>query len=119
MILTNLQDRISLIFRSLKLNINLSSIEISNIDKIEHTGTTGGQNGEYSYSFSESESNGFIELLNQVKLGDAVDDKDALSNGAVAYYNLYYTGGETLTISPRRYFKIEDTYYEFRNYDEL
>ena len=54
-----------------------------------------------------------------MKLGDAVDEKDALSNGAVAYYKLYYTDGETLTISPGRYFKIEDTYYEFRNYDEL
>ena len=78
-----------------------------------------GQNGEYSYSFSENESNGFIELLNQVKLGNAVDERDALSNGAVAYYKLYYTDGETLMISPGRYFKIGDTYYEFRNYDEL
>lgn len=102
-----------------KPNIDLSNIDISNIDKIEHTGTTGGQNGEYSYSFSENESNGFIELLNQVKLGDAVDESDALSSGAVAYYKLYYTDGETLTISPERYFKIGDTYYEFRNYDEL
>ena len=97
----------------------LASIETSDIDKVEHTGTTGGQNGKYSYSFSESESNGFIELLNQVKLGDAVDEKDALSSGAVAYYKLYYTDGETLTISPGRYFKIGDTYYEFKNYDEL
>ena len=100
-------------------NIDLSSIDISNIDKIEHTGTTGGQNGEYSYSLSESESNGFIELLNQVKLGNTMDERDALSNGAVAYYKLYYTDGETLTISPGRYFKIGDTYYEFKNYDEL
>ena len=100
-------------------NIDLSSIDISNIDKIEHPGTTGGQNGEFSYSFSENESNGFIELLNQVKLGDAVDESDALSSGAVAYYKLYYPDGETLTISPGRYFKIEDTYYEFKNYDEL
>lgn len=76
------------------------NIDISNIDKIEHTGTTGGQNGEYSYSFSENESNGFIELLNQVKLGNVVDESDALSSGAVAYYKLYYTDGETLTISP-------------------
>ena len=101
-----------------KPNIDLSNIDISNIDKIEHTGTTDGQNGEYSCSFSESESNGFIELLNQVKLGNVVDESDALSSGAVAYYKLYYTDGETLTISPERYFKIGDTYYEFRNYDE-
>ena len=38
----------------------LASIETSDIDKVEHTGTTGGQNGGYSYSLSESENNGFI-----------------------------------------------------------
>ena len=36
-------------------NIDLASIDISDIDKVEHTGTTGGQNGGYSYSLSESE----------------------------------------------------------------
>ena len=98
-------------------NIDLKSIDISNINKVEHTGTTGGQNGEYSYSLSESESNGFIELLNQVKLGNTIVAQ--LSSGTVSYYTLYYTDGETLTISPGQYFKIEDTYYEFKNYDEL
>lgn len=43
----------------------------------------------------------------------------ALSNGAVSYYTLYFTDSETLTISPGQYFKIEDTYYDFKNYDEL
>ena len=88
----------------------LASIETSDIDKVEHTGTTGGQNGGYSYSLSESESSGFIDLLNQVELGNAVDERDALSNGAVSYYTLYYTDGETLMISPGQYFMIEDTY---------
>ena len=97
----------------------LASIDISDIDKVEHTGTTGEQNGGYTYTFSESESNGFIELLNQVELGNAVDERDALSNGAVSYYTLYYMDGETLTISPGQYFKIGDTYYEFENYAEL
>lgn len=100
-------------------NIDLASIDISDIDSVEHTGTTGGQNGGYSYSFSESESNGFIKLLNKVELGNVVNERDALSNGAVSYYTLYYTDGETLTISPGHYFKIGDTYYEFKNYDEL
>ena len=36
-------------------NIDLASIDITDIDKVEHTGTTGGQNGGYSYSLSESE----------------------------------------------------------------
>ena len=60
-----------------------------------------------------------IHLLNQVELGNAVDEKDALSYGAVSYYTLCYTDGETLTISPGRYFKVRDTYYEFKNYDAL
>ena len=100
-------------------NIDLASIDISDIDKVEHTGTTGGNKGGYSYSFSDSESSGFIDLLNQVELANAVDETEALSNGAASYYTLYFTDGETLTISPGRYFKIEDTYYDFKNYDEL
>ncbi len=40
-------------------------------------------------------------------------------DGAVSYYTLYFTDEETLTISPGRYFKIGDIYYEFSNYDEL
>ena len=54
-----------------------------------------------------------------MELGNAVDEREALSNGAVSYYTLYFTDEETLTISPGRYFKIGDTYYEFSNYDEL
>ena len=42
-------------------NIDLASIDISDIDNVEHTGTTGGQNGGYSYSLSESERNGKSE----------------------------------------------------------
>ena len=100
-------------------DINLADINISEIDKIELTGTTGGKDGEYSYSFSESESRGFIDLLNQVELGNAADEREALSNGAVSYYTLCFTDGEEMTISPGRYFKIGDTYYEFKNFDEL
>lgn len=69
-----------------ELNIDLENIDISDVNKVDHTGTTGGQNGGYSYSLSESESNGFIHLLNQVELGNAVDERDALSSGAVSYY---------------------------------
>lgn len=100
-------------------DIDLASIDIAEIDKIEHTGTTGGQDGGFSYSLSESENSSFIDLLNQVKLGNAVDEREALSDGAVSYYTLYFTDEETLTISPGRYFKIGDTYYEFSNYDEF
>ena len=100
-------------------DIDLADIDISEIDKVEHTGTTGGKDGGFSYTFSEDEASGFIELLAQVELGSAVDEKEALTSGAVSYYTIYFTDGEMLTISPGRYFKVGDTYYEFRNYDEL
>jgi len=101
------------------VNINLENIAVSEIKKIEHIGTTGGIDGGYSYSFSDNEVVEFIDLLNQVKLGDKVDENKALSNGAVSYYTIYFATDETLTISPGKYFKIEDTFYEFDNYDEL
>ena len=100
-------------------DIDLADIDISEIDKIEHTGTTGGKDGGFSYTFSEKEASGFLDLLDQVELGSAVDEKEALTSGAVSYYTLYFTDGEMLTISPGRYFQVGDTYYEFRNYDEL
>ena len=37
----------------------------------------------------------------------------------VSYYTIYFATDETLTISPGKYFEVEDTYYEFDNYDEL
>lgn len=64
------------------LEIDLANIDISEIEKIEHTGTTGGKDGEFSLVFTESEVKGFIDLLNQVELGHAVDEKEALSKGA-------------------------------------
>ena len=100
-------------------DIDLADIDISEIDKIEHAGTTGGKDGGFSYTFSEKEASGFLDLLDQVELGSAVDEKEALTSGAVSYYTLYFTDGEMLTISPGRYFQVGDTYYEFRNYDEL
>ena len=32
---------------------------------------------------------------------------------------IYLVTDETLTISPGKYFKVADRYYEFDNYDEL
>ena len=101
------------------VNKDLESIDASEIKQIEHTGTTGGKDGDYSYSFSDKEVVEFIDLLNQVKLGDIVDENKALSSGAVSYYTIYFATDETLTISPGKYFEVEDTYYEFDNYDEL
>ena len=101
------------------VNKDLESIEASEIKQIEHTGTTGGKDGDYSYSFSDDEVIEFINLLNQVKLGDEVDENKALSSGAVSYYTIHLATDETLTISPGKYFKVADRYYEFDNYDEL
>ena len=99
--------------------MDLDSIDVLEIKKIEHMGTTGGIDGDYSYSFSNNEVIEFIDLLNQVKLGDKVDENQALSSGAISYYTIYFATGETLTVSLGKYFKVEDTYYEFDNYDEL
>lgn len=41
---------------------------MSEIKKIEHIGTTGGIDGDYSYSFSDNQIVEFIDLLNQVEL---------------------------------------------------
>ena len=100
-------------------SVGLESIDVPEIEKIEHTGTTGGKDGNYSYSFSDDEVIEFINLLNQVKLGDEVDESKAVSSGAVSYYTIYLVTDETLTISPGKYFKVADRYYEFDNYDEL
>lgn len=101
------------------VNINLENIAVSEVKTIEHKGTTGGIDGDYLYSFSDNEVVEFIDLLNQVKLGNKVDENKALSNGAVSYYTIYFANDEPLTIRPGKYFKIEDTFYEFDNYDEL
>ena len=101
------------------VNINLENIAVSEIKKIEHIGTTGGIDGDYSYSFSDNQIVEFIDLLNQVELGGKVDENKASSNGAVSYYTIYFVIDETLTIIPGEYFKIGDTFYEFDNYDEL
>lgn len=92
---------------------------MSEIKKIEHIGTTGGIDGDYSYSFSDNQIVEFIDLLNQVELGGKVDENKASSNGAVSYCIIYFVIDETLTIIPGEYFKIGDTFYEFDNYDEL
>lgn len=100
-------------------SVGLESIDVPEIEKIEHTGTTGGKDGDYSYSFSDNQIVEFIDLLNQVELGGKVDENKASSNGAVSYCTIYFVIDETLTIIPGEYFKIGDTFYEFDNYDEL
>lgn len=93
--------------------------DMAEIDKIEHQGTTGGKDGGYTCTLTDSERKGFVDLLKQVELGPSVSREKALSTGAASYYTLYFSDGQELTISPGQYFQVGDTYYEFENYDEL
>ena len=99
--------------------VDLADIQPSDVDKIECTGTTGGKDDEYSYALSESEKGDFIELLNQVKLGRIVDESRALSSGAASCYTLWFHNGEEMTVSPGKYFNVDQCYYECSNYDEV
>ena len=53
--------------------IEFGTIDVSEIDKIELSGTTGGKDGNYSYTLSDQEKKEFVHLLNQVELGDEVE----------------------------------------------
>ena len=99
--------------------IEFGTIDVSEIDKIELSGTTGGKDGNFSYTLSEQEKKEFVHLLNQVELGDEVDKNQALSSGAVTYYKLYFQGKDVVTLCPGNYFGVDEKYYEFVNFDEL
>lgn len=99
--------------------IDLGTIDISEIEKIEVSGTTGGRDGTFSHTLSESECNDFVGVLHQVELGSEVEEEQALANGAVTYYTLYFFEKDPITISPGQYFEIEGSYYKFVNYDEI
>ena len=60
--------------------IEFGTIDVSEIDKIELSGTTGGKDGNFSYTLSDQEKKEFVHLLNQVELGDEVDKNQALSS---------------------------------------
>ena len=99
--------------------IEFGTIDVSEIDKIELSGTTGGKDGNFSYTLSEQEKKEFVHLLNQVELGDEVDKNQALSSGAVTYYKLYFQGKDIVTLCPGHYFGVDEKYYEFVNFDKL
>lgn len=99
--------------------IEFGTIDVSEIDKIELSGTTGGKDGDFSYTLSDQEKKEFVHLLNQVELGDEVDKNQALSSGAVTYYKLYFQGKDVVTLCPGHYFGVDEKYYEFVNFDKL
>lgn len=99
--------------------IEFGTIDVSEIDKIELSGTTGGKDGNFSYTLSDQEKKEFVHLLNQVELGDEVDKNQALLSGAVTYYKLYFQGKDVVTLCPGHYFGVDEKYYEFVNFDQL
>ena len=99
--------------------IEFGTIDVSEIDKIELSGTTGGKDGNFSYTLSDQEKKEFVHLLNQVELGDEVDKNQALLSGAVTYYKLYFQGKDIVTLCPGHYFGVDEKYYEFVNFDKL
>ena len=99
--------------------IEFGTIDVSEIDKIELSGTTGGKDGNFSYTLSDQEKKEFVHLLNQVELGDEVDKNQALLSGAVTYYKLYFQGKDVVTLCPGHYFGVDEKNYEFVNFDKL
>ena len=99
--------------------IEFGTIDVSEIDKIELSGTTGGKDGNFSYTLSDQEKKEFVHLLNQVELGDEVDKNQALLSGAVTYYKHYFQGKDVVTLCPGHYFGVDEKYYEFVNFDKL
>ena len=99
--------------------IEFGTIDVSEIDKIELSGTTGGKDGNFSYTLSDQEKKEFVHLLNQVELGDEVDKNQALLSGAVTYYKLYFQGKDVVTLCPGHYFGVDEKYYEFVTFDKL
>ena len=99
--------------------IEFGTIDVSEIDKIELSGTTGGKDGNFSYTLSDQEKKEFVHLLNQVELGDEVDKNQALLSGAVTYYKLYFQRKDVVTLCPGHYFGVDEKYYEFVNFDKL
>ena len=99
--------------------IEFGTIDVSEIDKIELSCTTGGKDGNFSYTLSDQEKKEFVHLLNQVELGDEVDKNQALLSGAVTYYKLYFQGKDVVTLCPGHYFGVDEKYYEFVNFDKL
>lgn len=97
----------------------LKDLEADEVESIFLAGSTGGLDGFYEYTFSDNDIYSFIELLNKVKLGHGVSEKEAFSVGASSYYTITYKDGKELMVSPGEFFQIDDKYYVFTNYEEL
>ena len=97
----------------------LKNINPSEIVEIKCSGTTGGKDGDFEYFLDEKQKEDFLELLGKVKLGRKAEREETLSYGAVTYYTLKFADGEILEVSPGTFFKVNDNWYYFLNYDKL
>ena len=88
-------------------------------DVYKRQGTTGGKDGDLEYFLDEKQKKDFVELLGKVKLGRKAEREETLSSGAVTYYTLKFADGEVLKVSPGRFFKVNNIWYYFLNYDKL
>ena len=97
----------------------LKNINPSEVVEIKCSGTTGGKDGDFEYFLDEKQKEDFLELLGKVKLGRKAEREETLSYGAVTYYTLKFADGEILEVSPGTFFKVNDNWYYFLNYDKL
>ena len=97
----------------------LKNINHSEVVEIKCSGTTGGKDGDLEYFLDEKQKKDFVELLGKVKLGRKAEREETLSSGAVTYYTLKFADGEVLKVSPGRFFKVNNIWYYFLNYDKL
>ncbi|MDO4491632.1 MAG: hypothetical protein Q4B85_11250 [Lachnospiraceae bacterium] len=99
--------------------VDFSSMKADQIESVELSGTTGGENGEISHCFTEEEKAEFLSLLNRVELGREVDSSEAASTGAAAAYDIKFKDGTVVSISPGKCFQVQTKYYKFKNFDDL
>lgn len=98
----------------------LKNLEADEVESVFLAGSTGGLDGFYEYTLSDSEIYSFVELLNKVHLGHRVISKEmAFSVGASSHYTISYKNGKELKISPGEFFEMNDKYYVFTNCEEL
>lgn len=97
----------------------LKNINPSEVVEIKCSGTTGGKDGGFEYFLDEKQKKDFVELLGKVKLGRKAEREETLSSGAVTYYTVKFADGEILEVSPGRFFKVNNNWYYFLNYDKL
>lgn len=106
-------------YRQHKVTEILTEIKAAEVESVQCTGTSGGIDGQFEYTLSKEEISSFIDLLHNIELGKKVREEQALSAGAVTYYNILFKSGDKLSISPGPYFWIDGEYFVFENKDEL